>query len=94
MALTGMASCISDEPWSFSLTRAAVEPFEGGSLDMGSNDVSVPNPLICLLAIPIGVDLLVLPVTFTLDLVDYVDEDPDAAEAEWLGEAGRTPLSW
>ncbi len=51
----------------------------------------MPNPFDCLLAIPICVDVLTLPVTLTLEVVDHLDEEPVADDTLSKGGAVHAP---
>lgn len=59
-----LASCASDEPWTFAMSRSV---YEGGNWDMV--DPGAAEMGIVILIFPLCFDVIALPVTLTRDLI-------------------------
>ena len=75
--LTAGTACKSDEPWTFAVTRHVwTEGFDEEDLRRAYEGKDPDDPMeglaMCLLVCPIVVDLVLLPVALTHDLV-YLD---------------------
>lgn len=62
------AACASDEPWSFPLSQSFY-----GTVDMSSASSYGADPYVAaaVLALPLAIDLLILPITLPHDLFEH-----------------------
>ena len=67
------AGCQSDEPWTFAITRGVWSGLEEAEFEASPGDEGMAHIAACLILCPVAIDIALLPITLTRDLVieDY-----------------------
>ena len=73
------------------MSRATYEPLVGETIALGG-PTEVSNPLVILVALPLALDLVLLPFTFPVDLVDLVSSRRTGASARRVDGLQREDL--
>jgi hypothetical protein len=67
----GLAACAMDEPWTFGVTRAVYEDacWEEADFDFAGGSEGAAVFVLAVLAFPVAVDLVLLPIALPHDLL-------------------------
>lgn len=76
LLLLVMTSCVSEEQWSFSMTRAVYDSEESFETFAPAEDLA-DSPegalvLVAIMLLPVALDIVLLPVTVPRDLIVFV----------------------